>query len=164
MKSRISHWIKNTKLLKPKVTDPVSFFRGAHFYLLLNENTLLPGPTCKKMMDLSPAKVFKSSVFEPSDEELTKHARSKRERARKSWLKRDSSEDEDDEDDVRMGSLEPKKNPSSSDLGDLSDDDLPDVANIFDERPAKRQKKEAASEDVSNYILPFSPVLTFIAG
>jgi hypothetical protein len=102
------------------------------------------GPTCKKMMDLTPEKVFKSSAFEPSDEELTNHARSKR-MEKKALVKRHSSED------IVMGS------PSFDDrVLDDSDDDLPDVSSMFEERPWKRQKKSEArnDDDVSTHLFP----------
>ncbi|KAF9468325.1 SNF2 family DNA-dependent ATPase [Collybia nuda] len=94
-----------------------------------------PCPTCKKMVDLTPDKVFKSSAFEPSDEELTKHARLKR-MEKKGLSKRHSNED------IVMHS------PSFDDKSlDDSDDDLPDVSNMLEERPSKRQKKVRISRD-----------------
>ncbi|KAH0579625.1 hypothetical protein H2248_002475 [Termitomyces sp. 'cryptogamus'] len=99
-----------------------------------------PCPTCKKMADLTPNKVFKASAFEPTDEELTKHAR---ETHRNYGVRRVSARD------FKIRS--PSSTASFEDRGlDDSDDDLPDVSTIFDKRPAKRQKKSqviASDED-----------------
>lgn len=105
-------------------------------------NLLLAGPTCKKMVDLTPEKVFRSSAFEPSDEELTNHARSKR-LEKKGLSKRESNED------IVM------RSPSFDDkLLDDSDDDLPDVSSMLEERPSKRQKvKSSQDNDVSTHLL-----------
>ncbi|KAG5352566.1 hypothetical protein C0989_001784 [Termitomyces sp. Mn162] len=98
------------------------------------------GPTCKKMADLTPNKVFQASAFEPTDEELTKHAR---ETHRNYGVRRVSARD------FKIRS--PSSTASFEDRGlDDSDDDLPDVSTIFDKRPAKRQKKSqviASDED-----------------
>jgi hypothetical protein len=96
------------------------------------------------MMDLTPHKVFKSSAFEPSDEELTNHARAKR-RGRREVSRRVSVED------VKMRSSSPKLNALEACALDDSDDDLPDVSNMFDERPRKRHKKSAV-HDVSSFL------------
>ncbi|KAG5722781.1 putative SWI/SNF-related matrix-associated actin-dependent regulator of chromatin subfamily A member 3-like 2, partial [Termitomyces sp. T112] len=99
-----------------------------------------PCPTCKKMADLTPNKVFKASAFKPTDEELTKHAR---ETHRNYGVRRVSARD------FKIRS--PSSTASFEDRGlDDSDDDLPDVSTIFDKRPAKRQKKSqviASDED-----------------
>ncbi|KAG5651444.1 hypothetical protein H0H81_008625 [Sphagnurus paluster] len=95
-----------------------------------------PCPTCKKMIDLSPDKVFKSSAFEPTDEELTNHARATRRVKGRKVSNRD----------VRMRSPTPEKTFEERGLDD-SDDDLPDVSSLMDIRPAKRQKKGLRIED-----------------
>ncbi|KAG6887923.1 hypothetical protein C0992_010201 [Termitomyces sp. T32_za158] len=94
-----------------------------------------PCPTCQKMTDLTPSKVFRASAFEPTDEELTKHARDTR---RRKGARRMS--------DVKTRSPSPKASLDDSGLDD-SDDDLPDVSTILDRRPAKRQKKSHAIDD-----------------
>jgi hypothetical protein len=103
------------------------------------------GPTCKRMMDLTPNKVFKSSAFEPTDEELTKHARAKRRRRREASGRHPAQ-------DVRIRSPSPKPKALEDRGLDDSDDELPDVSNMFDERPRKRRKK-AAGDDVGRFFL-----------
>ncbi|KAJ7085372.1 SNF2 family DNA-dependent ATPase [Mycena belliarum] len=78
---------------------------------------LRPCPTCHKMTDLKPNKIFKSSAFEPSDEELEDHMRSRREakRARYSWG-----------DDVKVRAV-PQKAFEDRVFDSDSDDDMPDV-------------------------------------
>lgn len=95
------------------------------------------GPTCKKMMDLKSAdKVFKSAAFEPTDEELREHTRSKWRRKKEKTSRHD----------IKMRSPSPVRSisPTSSipDIFDDSDDDLPDVAHMLDTPPKKRKEKE----------------------
>ncbi|KAG6840497.1 hypothetical protein C0991_006327 [Blastosporella zonata] len=80
------------------------------------------------MVDFGQNKVFKASAFEPTDEELTNHARETR---RAKGARRRG---------VRMRSPTPEKTFEDRGLDD-SDDDFPDVSTILDKRPAKRQKK-----------------------
>ena len=104
----------------------------------------LPGPTCKKMNDLSGDKIFKSAAFEPSDEELSNHARSKRQEK-----KGRSSPGV-----IVKSRCSPSPFQSFEDfLMSDSDDDLPDVANMFEDRPKKRQKinMKSAPDDVSAF-------------
>ncbi|KAF8064022.1 SNF2 family DNA-dependent ATPase [Lyophyllum atratum] len=89
-----------------------------------------PCPTCKKMNDLNPDKIFKSSAFEPTDEELTNHARATRRAKVRKVPNRD----------VRMRSPSPEKTFEERGLDD-SDDDLPDISTLLEKRPAKRQKR-----------------------
>ncbi|GLB44215.1 putative SNF2 family N-terminal domain [Lyophyllum shimeji] len=100
-----------------------------------------PCPTCKKMNDLSADRVFKSSAFEPTDEELTNHARQMRHAKARKVSDRD----------VMMRSPSPEKTFEERGLDD-SDDDLPDVSSLLDQRPAKRQKKKQIldSDDEDN--------------
>ncbi|KAG5644269.1 hypothetical protein DXG03_008754 [Asterophora parasitica] len=99
-----------------------------------------PCPTCKRMTDLSPEKVFKSSAFEPTDEELTNHARATRRGNARKGTNRD----------VKMRSPSPEK--SFEDRGvDDSDDDFPDVSSLLDTRPVKRQKRHSRIDsDIKN--------------
>ncbi|KAJ7448480.1 P-loop containing nucleoside triphosphate hydrolase protein [Mycena galericulata] len=78
---------------------------------------LRPCPKCRKMTDLRSTKVFKSAAFEPSEEELEAHARSKREpkRARYNWG-----------DDVKVRAV-PQKAFEDRLLDSDDDDDMPDV-------------------------------------
>lgn len=80
------------------------------------------------MMDLGPEKVFKSTAFEPSDEELTNYARSKRN------MKKGK--------DIKMRSPSPVRTFEESALDD-SDDDLPDPADMF-KSSVKSPKKTTA--------------------
>ncbi|KAG6836974.1 hypothetical protein H0H93_016927 [Arthromyces matolae] len=90
------------------------------------------GPTCKKMVDLTPNKVFKASAFEPTDEELTKEAETRRASGSRKLCCRDV--------DMKSLSSSPAKSFEDRALDD-SDDDLPDVSTMLDERPSKRPKK-----------------------
>jgi hypothetical protein len=120
----------------------------------------LAGPTCKKMNDLSGTKMFKSSAFEPSDEELTKAAKAKRKR--RSTVKHNNLSSDDD---VDMATPPPKTFTGSKlDLDDSSDEEMPDVADLFAGREGKKKvKKEikpsnfyrtsTAIEDVSPCVL-----------
>jgi hypothetical protein len=103
------------------------------------------------MMDLTPNKVFKSSAFEPTDEELTNHARAKR-RGRREASKRVVSKrvvsKRVPSGDVKMRSPSPKPMALEDRAADDSDDDLPDVTRMFDERPQKRRKR-STMDDVS---------------
>ena len=88
------------------------------------------------MMDLKSAdKVFKSAAFEPTDEELREHSRSKR----RVLLKKKSSHD------IKMRSPSPVRSLSPArsipDIFDDSDDDLPDVAHMLETPPNKRKAK-----------------------
>ncbi|KAJ6562842.1 SNF2 family DNA-dependent ATPase [Mycena vulgaris] len=78
---------------------------------------LRPCPTCHNMTDLKATKIFKSSAFEPSEEELQQHARSRREakRPRYNWG-----------DDVKVRAV-PVKAFEDRCLDSDDDDDLPDV-------------------------------------
>lgn len=142
VRKRTSQPRKNTKTRQQKATDlvqfiPLSFCRPSELRLL--------GPTCKKMNDLSADKIFKSAAFEPSDEELSNHARSKR---REKKGKSSRSE-------VRLRSPSPLKSFEDFMISD-SDDDLPDVASMFEDRPKKRQKKnmKSAPDDVGDFLAP----------
>lgn len=77
---------------------------------------LRPCPTCHKMTDLKSTKVFKSSAFEPTEDELEQHSRSKRaaKRPRYSWG-----------DDVKVRAA-PQKAFEDRKLDSDSDDDMPD--------------------------------------
>jgi hypothetical protein len=85
---------------------------------VLDTAELFPsGPTCKKMMDLTNAKTFKSSAFEPSEEELKEGLRTRRRQRT-----RDSSS--------------PSPSPSPRKVINLvdSDDELPDMSQLLAER------------------------------
>ncbi|KAJ7131709.1 SNF2 family DNA-dependent ATPase [Mycena crocata] len=78
---------------------------------------LRPCPKCRKMTDLQSNKIFKSVAFEPTDDELEHHARSKREakRPRYSWG-----------DDVKVRAV-PQKSFDERRLDSDSDSELEDV-------------------------------------
>ncbi|KAF8153937.1 SNF2 family DNA-dependent ATPase [Crassisporium funariophilum] len=95
-----------------------------------------PCPTCNKMTDFkSPDKVFKSSAFEPSAEELSNYARSKRRESANKHVFAD----------VKMRSPSPTE--SIPEFLDDSDDDLPDIAHIHATPPSKRKHKKKPFED-----------------
>ena len=147
-RKRISQLRKNTKMQQQRATGLVRFF----FFLSVAISELgLSGPTCKKMNDLSGDKIFKSAAFEPSDEELSNHARTKRQE------KKGRSS--------RGVIVKPRCSPSPFQsfedfLMSDSDDDLPDVANMFEDRPKKRQKinMKSAPDDVSAFSVSICPL------
>ncbi|KAK0483680.1 SNF2 family DNA-dependent ATPase [Armillaria novae-zelandiae] len=86
-----------------------------------------PCPMCKEMQDVSDSKVFRSIAFQPTDEELTKHAKRKR------TLKRAAAHYE-------ISDEEEEQKPLEERIASDSDDDLPDIASIM--RPKKKAKLE----------------------
>ncbi|KAJ7619382.1 SNF2 family DNA-dependent ATPase [Roridomyces roridus] len=78
---------------------------------------LRPCPKCRKMTDLQSTKVFKSSAFEPNEDELEAFEKSKRQpkRAKYSWG-----------DDVKVRAPSPPKAFDDC-LLDSDDDDMPDL-------------------------------------
>lgn len=116
------------------------------------------------MLDVSPAKVFKSSAFAPTDEELTKHAEAERRRHRQLHGKGRA---------IRRTASAKIREPSASPPGDNafdendledSDDDLPDVSTMLDKRPAKRRKEVHESEDDVRTLSPLSYLLKLTDG
>ena len=102
------------------------------------------------MVDLSPQKVFKFVAFEPSDEELSKHAREMRRGKRRLIGKRNG--------DVRVKSRSPTPEKTFDERGlDDSDDDLPDVSTMLDVRPKKRARVE--SDEDEGDVSPFTVAL-----
>lgn len=95
------------------------------------------------MQDFTPAKVFKSCAFVPSDEELSKLAEDRRRKARRARLgaARHAAGSDSDSDDPMDDAPVKRKAKTFEELGvDDSDDDMPDIADIM--RPAKRMKNE----------------------
>ncbi len=78
------------------------------------------------MQNVSDSKVFRSIAFQPTDEELTKHAKRKR------TLKRAVAHYEISDDEEEQKPLEER-------IASDSDDDLPDIASIM--RPKKKKTK-----------------------
>ncbi|KAK0450917.1 SNF2 family DNA-dependent ATPase [Armillaria borealis] len=85
-----------------------------------------PCPTCKEMQNVSDSKVFRSIAFQPTDEDLTKHAKRKR------TLKRAVAHYEISDDEEEQKPLEER-------IASDSDDDLPDIASIM--QPKKKKAK-----------------------
>lgn len=127
---------ENTKLLLPKISDHVCS-QLPSLLPTFSDQRFTIGPTCKKMNDLSAGKTFKFSAFEPSDDELTKAARSRRiQRVRSNREKSMSDED------VEMNTPPPKKFTGSSlDLNDSSDDEMPDLSDLLAGREVKKKVK-----------------------
>ncbi|KAH7912078.1 SNF2 family N-terminal domain-containing protein [Hygrophoropsis aurantiaca] len=123
-----------------------------------------PCPTCKKMNDLTPAKVFKSAAFEPEDDQVEKAAREikrKRRAADKKPLKpaagksktrrvayeseseSESKTDTDVEMDSPAASPSPKKRfrGATPEAAESSDDDLPDFSQLFANGGKLKEKK-----------------------
>ncbi|EGO02949.1 hypothetical protein SERLA73DRAFT_103014 [Serpula lacrymans var. lacrymans S7.3] len=109
-----------------------------------------PCPTCKKMNDFSPNKVFISSAFEPDEEALEKAANAKR-RKRRMPAK---TEDNDDESDIESKPVirSPKRFRGDTPEGESSDDDLPDFSQMFasDTSNTKKTKSKAAAKKVGS--------------
>jgi hypothetical protein len=109
------------------------------------------------MMDLTPAKVFKSAAFEPSEEELSTRVPTKRKGkviTRKLIYSDDEEEEEEKEEEEKEEEKEKgRKSNEHRTLKDLSDseDELPDVSHFL-KKPATRGKVTAK---VSIY-LPYS--------
>jgi hypothetical protein len=95
------------------------------------------------MSDLSAAKMFKSSAFEPSDKELTRAAKARGKR-RISIEEDESTSDED----VIMATPPRTFTGSKLDLDDSSDEEMPDVADLFADREGKKKvKKDKVKKD-----------------
>ncbi|KAK0197054.1 SNF2 family DNA-dependent ATPase [Armillaria mellea] len=92
-----------------------------------------PCPTCKELQNVSDTKVFRSIAFQPTDEELTKHAKRKR------TLKRAVARYE-------MSDDEEEQKPLEERIASDSDDDLPDIASIM--RPKKKKAKLERNDDM----------------
>lgn len=93
-------------------------------------------------MDLTHSRMFKSSAFEPSEEELKERSRARRRRTNAS---RDS--------DSRMSSSSPSPSPRKVLYLPDSDDELPDMSQILAERgndPAKRGRYVENEEEESS--------------
>ena len=115
------------------------------------------GPTCKKMSDLSAAKTFKAAAFEPSEDDVRRAVREKRKRhygkRRSSGSSKIKDEDSELDSDADMDIGEkPSKTAvkreftftgTMADLGDSSDEELPDLADLWAGRNAKKVKQEA---------------------
>lgn len=84
---------------------------------------IAPGPSCKKMVDLSPQKTFIAAAFEPSDEELDDHARAGRGR------RRDKGYTQSKDIKMRPPTTDFDIDISSSDSD--SDDEFPELKDIF---------------------------------
>ncbi|TFK61429.1 hypothetical protein BDN72DRAFT_460900 [Pluteus cervinus] len=109
-----------------------------------------PCPTCKKMLDMSKEKTFKSYAFEPSQDELLSYTRAQRLSKRKvSGQRRISGSKKE------AKSRTPTPPPASSPprvfketLSDDSDSDLPEISSVWDARPVKRQKKGSDDDEL----------------
>ncbi|KAK0228592.1 SNF2 family DNA-dependent ATPase [Armillaria fumosa] len=106
-----------------------------------------PCPMCKEMQNVSDSKVFRSIAFQPTDEELTKHAERKR------TLKRAVAHYEISDDEEKQKTLEER-------IASDSDDDLPDIASIM--RPKKKKAKLERDDDtldltIDDISAPFQP-------
>ncbi|KAK7047584.1 hypothetical protein VNI00_006352 [Paramarasmius palmivorus] len=102
-----------------------------------------PCPTCKRMLDMSPLKTFKSMAFEPTEEELAKQAEAKRKAKAfrpKKAVKYGSSEEDSDSEVECVGTSKFKSFEAR--LDEDSDDDLPDPSTILGPPPPKRRKSD----------------------
>ncbi|ESK86005.1 snf2 family dna-dependent atpase [Moniliophthora roreri MCA 2997] len=103
-----------------------------------------PCPTCKRMLDMSATKIFKSMAFEPTEEELTKQAEAKR----KAKAHRPKKEFESEVEIVKSNfkSFQDR-------LDESSDDDLPDPSTILGPPAAKRRKSNQSQTSDDDDIL-----------
>ncbi|KZT05039.1 uncharacterized protein LAESUDRAFT_656488 [Laetiporus sulphureus 93-53] len=106
---------------------------------------LRPCPTCKKMMDLRPANVFRSSAFEPSDEEL----RSAKRRAQNARHRAAGRSDAETSVPCRQQIEE------IVDLSSSSEEDLPDVSQLLSAAAStspssQAKRKEKSKKTVDN--------------
>ncbi|KAE9403438.1 hypothetical protein BT96DRAFT_1016994 [Gymnopus androsaceus JB14] len=129
-------------------------------------------PTCKTILDMGANMIFKSAAFEPTDEELSKHADAERRRRRnksgsssskklpsfnkKKAVAYGSSEDEEEDDQDPYSS----KAMKAFEKGLDSDDELPDLATIM--RPVEPNDDDIVDltmDDISQPIFssPSSP-------
>ncbi|KAF8134681.1 SNF2 family N-terminal domain-containing protein [Mycena galopus ATCC 62051] len=99
---------------------------------------LRPCPTCHKMTDLTATKVFKSSAFEPTEDELHEYARSKREAKRPKYRWGDDVK-------VRVVKPEPELAFEARRIDSDDDDDMPD----FPLLGSLLQKQEEEEESIS---------------
>ncbi|KAG0693881.1 SNF2 family N-terminal domain-containing protein [Suillus ampliporus] len=113
-----------------------------------------PCPTCKKMNDLTQAKVFKSIAFEPEEEEVEEAHRA-RKRARRDaptkpvYQSRDlSAESSDSESEIEASA--PSRFRGATPELDSSDDDMPDFSQLFANggKLKKKGKKAAANKSL----------------
>ncbi|KAA1467021.1 hypothetical protein DENSPDRAFT_831976 [Dentipellis sp. KUC8613] len=87
---------------------------------------LRPCPKCKKMTDLRPAAVFRSSAFEPSEEELREYVRAQRQRG-KAPVKTEQTT-------LKFSSIESKPKKDLLEMLEMSsdeDEDMPDISEIL---------------------------------
>lgn len=133
--------------------------------LVLNASTL--GPVCKKMCDLTPQKVFKSSAFEPDKEELQEAARASK-RARRSGPSKPEarkqaqavSVDSDEEDDDSVSPVKSRFRGGTP-LGDSSDEELPDFSQLIASKGnfKKQNKGKKQKRVMSDVLQPFCHTL-----
>ena len=102
------------------------------------------------MTDMGQQKTFKSAAFEPTDEELTNYARSKRRQnqsSTKRWKRSYSP----------VKAEPPSPTGSIIELSD-SDEELPDVMDLFKKKPAPQDKKGKKKRivDSSDEVKPLS--------
>ncbi|KIJ64280.1 hypothetical protein HYDPIDRAFT_175635 [Hydnomerulius pinastri MD-312] len=116
-----------------------------------------PCPVCKKMSDLTPARVFKSSAFEPEDDELQEAARAAKRLKRASHSNSGSSfaagkgkgkpgNDSDVEVVETKASPVKKRFRGGTPLSDSSDDDLPDFSQLFANGGKLKKNKKVKME------------------
>jgi hypothetical protein len=138
----------NMKQLLPKATDLVRLFTSS---IVLFSHLCYAGPTCKKMNDLNQTKVFKSTAFEPEEEELEEAHRA-RKRARQPAPKKSvhqsavSSAGLSDSDSEIEVSAPSRFRGATPEL-DSSDDDMPDFSQLFaNGGKLKKKVKKAAGK------------------
>jgi hypothetical protein len=95
------------------------------------------------MTDMGPQKIFKSAAFEPTDEELTNYAKSKRRQNRRN---QSSSR-------IWKRSFSPVKAEPPSPTGSIielsdSDEELPDFMDMFKKKPAPSKDKKGKKKRV----------------
>lgn len=87
------------------------------------------GPTCKKMVDLTQDKIFKSCAFEPSQEDMSnaRHAQQKQRQKQRAKPEPMSSPTRTPSTGRKVKTLD-----DIGDMSDSSDEELPDVKSLLD--------------------------------
>lgn len=95
-----------------------------------------PVPSCKKLQDVSEKEVFKSSAFEPTEDDLERQSNEKRRK------KRIAAYESSDDEDIVVRFDQPEEEDD--------DDEFPDILDIM---PASKKKKTKKSTDDDDDVL-----------
>ncbi|KAI4522550.1 hypothetical protein K525DRAFT_255497 [Schizophyllum commune Loenen D] len=109
---------------------------------------LRPCPTCKKMTNFKGDKIFKSSAFEPTKEEVKEHKRKRREARKAATRARREPQSifDIDDSDIEIEDAPPKRAFEDIVLDD-SDDEFPDL-DMISQRPTKKRKSDEGVQNI----------------